>query len=445
LPPPVQWLRSWAERHTGWDYRLWTEHTIPFPLRNQAQYNASPRYHAKSNILRYEMLLRYGGIYVDADIRCLRPFTGADLRHAFFSVFEDEVRRPGLINNCVMGCEPGSPILEDVCTSIGRLTPTEVATIPSWECTGPLLLTRCVNRSPEQAHIFPSADFNPVHFRADAVDRARLARARAVHYFLSSPVSDEFAAFREPLEAPGDRAIGGDELTVVVQTSFVPSHPSTTMLERSLDSLKLLGVKSRLLFLFDGLRGSSAEEQRYREYSRRVREQFSGEYYEAHEWVGSGGCLRRALDRVTTPYLLYWEHDWELNRPIDTAGVLRALRDDPGIGSIRLNKRTNLKASGDVELRQRLTGELPLVATPCWSSNPHFARTETYRSFVLPTCQDGVPLEVPLFEESLRVYYARGLIAHHEEWGNCIYGHIGDAAVVGHLDGRTFIAPMSRK
>src|SRR5262249_21692580 len=95
LPPPIERLRTWGERHSGWEYRLWTEHNIPFPLRNQAQFDASPQYCGKSDILRYEVLLRHGGIYVDADMRCLRPFEEDDLRHAFFSVSEDERRLPG--------------------------------------------------------------------------------------------------------------------------------------------------------------------------------------------------------------------------------------------------------------------------------------------------------------------------------------------------------------
>src|SRR5262249_11763588 len=162
----------------------------PFPLRNQAQYDASPGYSGKANVLRYEVLLRHGGIYLDADLRGLKPFTDDDLRHAFFSVYEDEHQQPGLINNCVIGCEPGSPILEDAVAAIAATPPEQVAATPSWICTGPELLTRCVNARPSRGvKVFPSEAFIPVHFQADAVDPARLANARAVHFFQSSPAS----------------------------------------------------------------------------------------------------------------------------------------------------------------------------------------------------------------------------------------------------------------
>src|SRR5205807_3647998 len=129
---------------------------------------------------------------------------------------------------------------------------------------------------------------------------------------------------------------------------------------------------------------------------------FPGEHLEAEEGLGPAECLRRALDRVRTPYLLDWEHDWELNRPIDTEATLRALRDHPAIRTIRLNERVTLEAAGDLELLQRSPeAPVPLVATPCWPTGPHFARTETYRS-LLPAGVDGRPPGERLGEEALR-------------------------------------------
>src|SRR5262249_47983007 len=254
------------------------------------------------------------------------------------------------------GCERESPIVAQLVAAIGRISPEEVAATFPQLCTGPALLTRCLNqhRPAEGVKIFPSEAFMPVYFTADAVDRDRLANARGIPFFQGGTPSAEFAAFKESLSGgAGVSAAGLDELTVVVQTSFVPAHPDTAMLERSLASLRLLGGRPRFLFLFDGPRGSPEDEQRYRWYKRLVRAQFPGDCFEAEEWVGSGGCLRRALDRVTTPYLLYWEHDWELNRPIDTPGILRALRAHPAVRSIRLNKRVTLEAPGDLALLQR--------------------------------------------------------------------------------------------
>src|SRR5262249_49375709 len=154
----------------------------------------------------------------------------------------------------------------------------------------------CVNQHPttEGVKIFPSEAFIPVHFKADRVDPDRMARARALHFFLSSPPSTEFAAFRDSFAGPAPSL---DELTVVVQTSFLPSHPDPALLERSLASLELLGGRPRILLLLDGLQGSPEEERRYEQYRRLVRARFPGACFEAERPLGSGGCLRLALDR----------------------------------------------------------------------------------------------------------------------------------------------------
>ena len=109
--------------------------------------------------------------------------------------------------------------------------------------------------------------------------------------FKAVQASTEFAAFKDHLAVGTGGPARRGELTIVVQTSFVPAHPDTAMLERSLASLKLLGQRLRFLFLFDGLRGPRGR-RRYQWYKRLVRAQFPGECFEAVEWVGSGGCLR---------------------------------------------------------------------------------------------------------------------------------------------------------
>ncbi len=66
-PPPIP---------SGWAHRLWTDAEVaPLVdgLRNRAAYLAAPNYGQKADILRYELLERYGGVYVDVDMECLQP------------------------------------------------------------------------------------------------------------------------------------------------------------------------------------------------------------------------------------------------------------------------------------------------------------------------------------------------------------------------------------
>lgn len=54
---------------------LWTdEHVARLPLFNRAEYDKATNYGAKSDILRYELLYVYGGVYVDCDMQCIGSF-----------------------------------------------------------------------------------------------------------------------------------------------------------------------------------------------------------------------------------------------------------------------------------------------------------------------------------------------------------------------------------
>ena len=54
---------------------LWTdEHVGRLRLFNQAAYDEATNYGTKSDVLRYELLYVYGGVYVDCDMQCIGSF-----------------------------------------------------------------------------------------------------------------------------------------------------------------------------------------------------------------------------------------------------------------------------------------------------------------------------------------------------------------------------------
>jgi len=59
------------ELHPDWEYKLWTADNM-IPLINQKIHDEQPRYLFKSNISRFEILARYGGLYIDSDFLILK-------------------------------------------------------------------------------------------------------------------------------------------------------------------------------------------------------------------------------------------------------------------------------------------------------------------------------------------------------------------------------------
>lgn len=69
---PDIWMNSWkidyCKKYPDWEYKLWTEKEInEFGLKNKAQYEFEKFYNGKSDIARYEILNKFGGIFIDAD------------------------------------------------------------------------------------------------------------------------------------------------------------------------------------------------------------------------------------------------------------------------------------------------------------------------------------------------------------------------------------------
>jgi inositol phosphorylceramide mannosyltransferase catalytic subunit len=120
LPAKYKLLqRTWRENHPDWEYILWTDADIEaLNLTNKAAYDAAKNYGEKSDIARYEILYRFGGLYVDTDFECLQPF---DILHHCFDFYTGTGFGPGFITYFgLMGSAPGHPILKDCIAHLNR-------------------------------------------------------------------------------------------------------------------------------------------------------------------------------------------------------------------------------------------------------------------------------------------------------------------------------------
>lgn len=181
---PRAWMRTWEARHSrgeGWEYRFWNETRLVeegIQFRCQRQIDAIPEINGKADIIRWELLERFGGVFVDADSICLRPLdpemflTPRALQHCGgFAAFENENIRQGLLATGTMGFCPGHPLVRAIVDRIasGALD-LEIATMRAWYSVGPALLTRMVQETAAAAattttiHVFPSYYFLPTHF-----------------------------------------------------------------------------------------------------------------------------------------------------------------------------------------------------------------------------------------------------------------------------------------
>jgi len=170
---PVVQMDSCKNINPNWEYKLWNEQNIkdlPLAFVNGDHFSrAAHTKHLQSDILRYELLYQFGGMYIDADSFCLRPLDDLidekfnnNPNHTYngFAAYESEKHRGDLVANGVMGSTQYS---SSMLILIRDLHSTNWV-LPAWQATGPLFLTEKIKKYKLPIGILPSATFFPYHF-----------------------------------------------------------------------------------------------------------------------------------------------------------------------------------------------------------------------------------------------------------------------------------------
>ena len=175
---------TWASHHPGWEMRLWHEGNLP-TLRNATIFASAASYAQQADVLRYEVLLEHGGVYVDTDFECLRSLEPLLVGVEAFTAREDELRA----SIGILGCVPGHPFFAAVVAAL----PDSVAWRPGRppnEQTGPELLTRtllaCDVLGEETLTVFPPQLFYPYHWTEPHRAGESFPDAYAVHHWSAS-------------------------------------------------------------------------------------------------------------------------------------------------------------------------------------------------------------------------------------------------------------------
>lgn len=166
--PPIDWMQTWVDfcMHAGWEYRVWTEHTIKM-LRNTRVYDYyydQGDYAGASDVARVELLHRFGGWFVDADEQLVDPigFASDPMQMANFVISEHLWHKNRYING-IMGSTVANPILTlymDMIEQLGK----EGYLSPAWATVGGTSLYRATIKSGEPYYLVPMRMFCPIHF-----------------------------------------------------------------------------------------------------------------------------------------------------------------------------------------------------------------------------------------------------------------------------------------
>jgi mannosyltransferase OCH1-like enzyme len=196
-------ISSWRKYHPGWEIKIWTDDTVSAfcwtDIRSRKSFDEAKSFAEKADILRFEVLFQFGGIYSDTDVICLNSFhdlLGQDLN--FFAGFEmnyihPDYGDPFYIGTAVMGASKGSVLLKS-CLALFK-TEKEAPNERLIQRTGPGFVSRMVKRalfdSQEKILILPCGYFYPLPCDSKWVNSQRVIdsireESLAIHLWDSS-------------------------------------------------------------------------------------------------------------------------------------------------------------------------------------------------------------------------------------------------------------------
>ena len=179
------------------------------------------------------------------------------------------------------------------------------------------------------------------------------------------------------------------DITIVVVTSVLPSHPNTDIIDETIKSIRFHFPDNEIIMQIDGLRiEQNHRKADYDEYKNRILWKCLHEYknvlpivFESH--MHQTGMMRQTISEIKTSLLLYIEGDAPLTLdPIDWEKCLDMIEYGKA-NTIRFHFEAFIPAPHEHLMFGLEDG---FMKTAQWSQRPHLTTKSYYRDIVLPSC-----------------------------------------------------------
>jgi mannosyltransferase OCH1-like enzyme len=162
---PKGCIDTWISKNPDYEVKMWGNDSLKEGVwRNWENITDMLRkkdYAGASDIMRYQILEREGGIYVDADSYCIKPLEDWLLDCEAFACWEQERIRNNLISNGLIGGVPNALVWKRCSEEIGNRDCKEEKL--AWLITGPMLLSELYFKEQLNLTVYPSHFFMPEH------------------------------------------------------------------------------------------------------------------------------------------------------------------------------------------------------------------------------------------------------------------------------------------
>ena len=179
-----------------------------------------------------------------------------------------------------------------------------------------------------------------------------------------------------------------NDVTIILATSVLPSHPSTDIIDETIKCLRVHFPTNEIIMQIDGLRQEQSDRRDdYNEYKNRILWKCLHDYknvlpiiFDKHSHQTT--MMRETIDEIQTSLLLYVEGDTPLtpDEPIDWQKCLDFIEYEKA-NTIRFHFEALIP-----EPHKHLMFGLEdgFMKTAQWSQRPHLSRVSYYRDIILP-------------------------------------------------------------
>jgi len=238
-----------------------------------------------------------------------------------------------------------------------------------------------------------------------------------------------------------------NQLTVLIPTSPIPSHPSTAILDETISNVRKY-TDAKIILMFDGVH-SSLEHRRkdYNEYITRVEEKISNEEYgDCIEMIFKEHSHQTLMTRtvleeiVKTPLIMFCEADTSPIGDIPFEDICNLVQHSH-INYVRFNifektptEHQYLMLDKEPILLNIRWNNVPLIRTIQWSQRPHISKKDWYLKILQQHFSSG---EKMMIEDRMHSIVQESYKELKKDiFGLAIYAPNGSQLRSYHSDGR---------
>jgi hypothetical protein len=239
------------------------------------------------------------------------------------------------------------------------------------------------------------------------------------------------------------------DTTIIITSSYIPSHPSTEIIDRTIDSLEMLqdlqatsAGKVPLIITVDG--PNRTQHIVLKQYIDNLHKKyhdhtlFNLTILPQKVKVKLIKNIQRAMPFVQTKFLYVLQHDLPFMQPVNHSALVQTFRQYPEtVRLVRFGLHPTLSRHRDIPRDDchpfvHSSHDIDLTKTHTWSDNNHFTTKAYYEEMLstVPGMDEANFMEVPMREASRQ---------NCSKWGTWLYGKQGHGPMIYHLDGRHWI------